>query len=182
MHSKLFISRPRHRGFTVIESAVALVIIAILISIGAPSFGSWIASTRVLSSAESITSGLRVARTEALKRNAPVDFVFTDEDTKVATAAASGTGRGWQARTTESPAQVLQGRSATETPSRIQVRSTAATVRFNGAGRSLPLGAVVTIDVTSSGTPSRPLRVVVTAGGAIRSCDPAVDAADPRGC
>jgi type IV fimbrial biogenesis protein FimT len=64
---------------------------------------------------------------------------------------------------------------------------------FNGLGRVTPVPAGnITIDVTNptGGTcatiatpaPMRCLRVVVTAGGQVRLCDPAFASTDPQGC
>lgn len=61
---------PRHAaGFTLIELMVAITIISILLAVGIPSMQNWMSATRATSAAEFYAEGMRVARTEALKRN-----------------------------------------------------------------------------------------------------------------
>lgn len=59
----------RHRGFTLIELMIGVVIMAILLAVGIPSMRLWLASTRANAAAEFYAEGMRMARAEALKRN-----------------------------------------------------------------------------------------------------------------
>jgi type IV fimbrial biogenesis protein FimT len=56
------------RGFTIIELMLAVVILAIVVSIGAPSLQELVLSTRVKNAASDIYSSLIYARSEAIKR------------------------------------------------------------------------------------------------------------------
>lgn len=58
------------RGFTLIEMMVALVILSFLLAVGVPTMRGWLLSTRAASAAEFYAEGMRMARSEALKRNA----------------------------------------------------------------------------------------------------------------
>ena len=180
-HSRYY-RRDHARGFTLVEAVIGLAILAIIMTLAAPSFASWIGSQRVRATAEALIEGMRAAHSEALKRNATVDFVLTDDDPTSATATPGTTARGWQVRSTESPAQVVRGRISADTVASVQIGSTLGSLRFSGTGRTVPTGTSLTINVTSNVPDSRALRVVVTPGGSIRSCDPAVAATDPRGC
>lgn len=64
----------RQQGFTIIELMITVALIAIIAAIGIPSFKDLIASNRVVSSINELHAGLRLARVEAVKRNADVVF------------------------------------------------------------------------------------------------------------
>jgi type IV fimbrial biogenesis protein FimT len=60
------------RGFTIIELMLAVVILAIVVAIGAPSFNDLILGTRVKNAASDIYATLIFARSEAIKRSTNV--------------------------------------------------------------------------------------------------------------
>lgn len=62
-------------GFTLVEMLVTLTIGAILLSIAAPSFSTYIANQRIRGAAFGLSSSLLFARSEAIKRNANIDVV-----------------------------------------------------------------------------------------------------------
>ena len=64
--------RQGQRGFTLIELMVVVVMVAILLSIGLPSFSNFIIGQRVKTAAFDLASTLLLARSEAVKRNADV--------------------------------------------------------------------------------------------------------------
>lgn len=66
----------QQRGFTLIELMVTIAIASLLLSLALTSFNTMMASSQVRSTAESIVSGLRMARAEAIKRNVPMRFQF----------------------------------------------------------------------------------------------------------
>jgi type IV fimbrial biogenesis protein FimT len=77
--------KSRSRGFTLIELMVVVVIVAIMVTVGMPSFTNFIASQRVKTAAGDFTIAAIQARSEAIKRNAEVGVV----------AAATGWKDGW---------------------------------------------------------------------------------------
>lgn len=81
----------RAQGFTLVELMVTVALIAILAGLGIPSFNGMIAQNRVISSINEFHSALRLARAEAVKRNA--DVVFCASSNK--TSCTGGWGSGW---------------------------------------------------------------------------------------
>jgi len=174
-------------GFTLIELMAGLVLAAILLAMGMPSFAAWLQSTQVRTAAESVLAGLQLAQAEAIRRNATVRFVLDE-------------GSGWRVAVADNASPpnelaVLQQRSAEEGTSRAEVAVTpdsATGVSFGALGWVVGAGAATTvsqIDIRSPDGSARPLRVTVSASGAIRMCDPAVAASndpdipsDPRSC
>ena len=59
-------------GFTLIELLITVVIVVILVTIAIPTFGRLITSQNVSSQANEVLSGIRAARSEALRRNEAV--------------------------------------------------------------------------------------------------------------
>jgi len=68
----------KQRGFTLIELVVVLVIMAILLAVSVSSFSAWIRNMRIRAAAESVITGLELAKSEALKRNTGVRFSLVD--------------------------------------------------------------------------------------------------------
>ncbi len=177
-------------GFTLLELMVALAIAALLLTIGLPSFSTFVRNSEIRSTAEAISNGLRVARTEATRLNATVSF----------TLAGAGD-PGWSinefdattAKLIQPPiqqfskAEVGKGAVAVTTP------ATAVAVTFDGLGRIVspsPIGTpnLQQIDVGSIvAGQARTLRVYVDDVRGIRICDPdpaiaALVPPDPRAC
>ncbi len=58
-----------NRGFTLIELMITLVILAIVITVGAPSLAGFVASQRVRTTASDLMSDMAFARAEAIKES-----------------------------------------------------------------------------------------------------------------
>lgn len=159
----------RVQGMTLIELVITLAIVAIVLTIGLPSYGQWIQNTQIRTAAESIQNGLQLARLEAVRRNTAVDFTFTGTNWAVAVVA---------------PAETVQSKSGAEGSPNVAVAATVNPITFNGLGRVTSPGAGdIQINLTNAVGGNRPLRVVVTRGGEIRMCDPALSrATNPQGC
>jgi type IV fimbrial biogenesis protein FimT len=190
--------RFKNSGFTMVELMIVVVIFAVLATVGIPQLQQYLASTRMLSAAQSANAGLQFARAEAVRRNAPVTFVLTnDADPTLASATPDAAGRSWQVRTPNPAAPgafiVLESKNNKEGASEKVTVNGAATVTFTGLG-STTLTAATNFDFghqdytcAAVGTTDafRCKRVRVSVGGQTQLCDPAVPASattDSRRC
>lgn len=177
------------RGASLIEVAIVLVVIALTLSFGLPSFTEWSQNTQIRATAESLQSGLQTARTEAVRRNMRIEFRLSD---KIGTAG----GTGWSIWSV-TPSASIQSKPDAEGSYRIVVSTPSDNltdrITFDGSGRT-PTGTTTNadgsnflsqIDVKSStvGT-TRNLRLIISTGGLIRMCDPndSIPTGDPRKC
>ena len=78
---------PRPRGFTIVELMVALSVLAILLALAVPSFTNATLGARLSSYANDLLASTQLARSEAIKRNAPVTLCRSLDGE---TCAASG--------------------------------------------------------------------------------------------
>jgi type IV fimbrial biogenesis protein FimT len=85
--------RRRVRGFTLVEMLVALCIVAVLLSLAAPSFSRVLGSVHLSMTTNAFLSGLRVARSEAFKRASHV--VVCKSVNGTACSDSGGWEQGW---------------------------------------------------------------------------------------
>lgn len=196
------------RGMTLIELMVGIAIVAILFSLAAPSFGTWIQNTHIRTSAEAMQNGLILARAEAVRRNTNVRFQLTD--TLNNSCALSTTGTNWvisqddptgacasavvnPSDTAPAAPRIIRKRAGTEGSRNALVAAGQTTIIFNGLGRvtpvpagdininiTNPVGGNCTFDTTPG--PMTCLRLVVSPGGQVRMCNPKFASPDPQGC
>jgi type IV fimbrial biogenesis protein FimT len=194
---------------SLVEMMIGVALLAVLMTMAVPSFSGWIRNLGIRNAAESIQSGLALARNEALKRNTAVRFQLTtsvdgdcglyeDEDPTwawvVSRDDAVTDGKcGETASETDSPyiVQSYDGKQSNGDKVRI-FADDHSLFKFNGLGRliqdleSSPANILVTDaegedNCVSEGGTARCLRVDVTAGG-VRMCDPALPATDTQAC
>lgn len=202
---------PRHGGFTLIEMLVTLSVIGILLSIGAPSFSNWMKNTQVKAVAESILTGMQLARAEAVRQNVRVQLSLTG-------TSSSATG-GWiicaaplqystaaaDAGCNSTYSKMIQKTSGNETAKNARLGvSTASTQNYGTAlslGAGLPAAVIFTpmgrTDITATNiarvdvdwaeatyVASNHKRqvIIVSQDGQVKLCDPTVSLPNPRGC
>lgn len=174
------------QGLTLVEILVGLVVMSCLLLVGTPSFTRWIQEMQIRAAAESVQTGLQLARGEAVRRNRPVLFRLKNASGRVdwevgcrtasadcpATIAARGSddlGRNARAAATSDAANAAN----------FSVELTAGSglpfeAEFNGLG-NLASGSGGRIDISNAALqPSPRLAVIVGASGLIRLCDPTV--------
>ena len=81
----------RQQGFTIIELMITVAVVAIVAAFGIPSFNDVVAKNRIVSSINEFHQGLRLARMEAVKRNANVVFCASSDHA----SCTGGWGSGW---------------------------------------------------------------------------------------
>ncbi|MDM0115269.1 GspH/FimT family pseudopilin [Variovorax sp. J22R133] len=185
------------RGFTLIELMVTITVLGVLSVFAYPSYANFIQNTQIRSAAESVVSGLQIARAEAIRGNKNVQFQLLN--TSATSTVTGGGGTDWSvvsaaAATPTVFDQTVQTRyeSSATSKARVGTATTAsatvatagagmpATITFTGMGRTTT--TIQQLDFTgASGT--RNLRVLIAPGGDVRLCDPAFAlSANPQGC
>ena len=192
-------------GFSLIELLIGIVIVGILFSLGLPSFNQWSTNSKIRNWAESIQSGLQIARSQALTLNATTRFQLVDSLTS--SCATSITGTNWIVSSNDITASAQKCDQAIPDPNMIQGAAAEyagaiatigddAVVCFNGLGQidRTTAGCALTntaakfaVSAASAtcvdhGGEARCLQVCA-GGGTVKMCDPAVgDNTDPRYC
>lgn len=196
------------QGFTIIEMAVTITIMALLLFTAVPNITSWLDNTRIRNASESLQHGLQTARAEAVRRNQNVSFWLVSTNAGAGldnSCALEGDSASWVVSvndpsghcdaapsTTASP-MIVTGRATSDGGARTTVTTfqsdgtTAGTrVTFNGFGQITNADAIRKIDITgsdSSNTNYRKLRVTISTAGLVRMCDTHVtNDSDPRKC
>jgi type IV fimbrial biogenesis protein FimT len=183
-------TRSHVRGFTFLELLASLAIAALLLTLGMPSFTTFIRNSEIRSTAESISNGLRLARSEATRLNTPVSFTLV-----------GGGDPGWAINSFEAttatliqpPIQTYAKLEAGKSAKAVATPPNAVAVTFNALGRVISPSPIATpnlqqIDISSIvASEARTLRIYVDDARSIRICDP--DPAikllvppDPRAC
>ena len=180
----------RHRGFTLLELMVGLTIVGMMLIAGLPSFTTFLRNAEIRSTSESISNGLRIARSEATRLNRPVSFTL------------SGGGNPDWTINIFNPVTGLLLQPALQSYSRFEVGRSArvvttpgnaVAVTFNGLGRIISPSPIATpnlqqVDVASTiDGEARTLRIFVDDLHGIRACDPdpalrALSPPDARAC
>lgn len=174
--------RPLVRGFTLVEAVVVMAIVGVLAALGFPALQSMLAGVRVRAVAEKTLGALQLARAEAAKQNRNVTFQVDAMEGGGWSIVADGGAIVTAYSGTEGATDVLLSMAPEFGPivfdsfgRRVTppVASGAVTLGFSapGSGECQPSGTV------------RCLNVLVSVGGSVRMCDPAVaDGSDPRKC
>lgn len=196
-----------HSGFSLIELIVGLAILALLMALGMPQYATFISNARLRATAEGINNGLNLARAEAVKRNARVELVLTDEEPRASLVNAlppSTSGVNWVVREwvpATGTYNFIEGKAGAEGSGKTEgtgvvIASSSADatydgrVIFTGFGASA-LSKSISFQITYPGAgacaaangPLRCLNVNVSPGGQIRICDPKItDTNDTRAC
>lgn len=80
----------RDRGFTLIELMVTMIVLAVLVGVGVPSFNVVLLNARTATLASDLTSALNLARSEAVTRAARVDVCPSADGTSCTGAWTDG--------------------------------------------------------------------------------------------
>lgn len=198
---------PRTRGFTLVEIMVGLAILSILLAVGVPNMKAWMTTNKAIAASEFYAEGFRLARAEAVKRNAVTRLALTanatsgQQDWQVdlcipsATLACTDSSGAWS--TVSAPngnanaADFLSVyRSAANLPGTGQMTLTrdpvdASAVYFTPLGwvdtdADSRLKSITLAPVTADAFPTA--AIMVTLAGVVTKCNPNVASKDSRGC
>ena len=186
------------RGFSLIELMVTVAVMVLLALLAAPSMVQYTEASKIQGSAELFYAATQQARMEAIRRNAAVDLILTDQAPVPASADTTSlttSGPNWLIRqvpaSSDDTFQFIEGKSGAEGGGRgdggtLVMTGSASSVQFNALGSAV---GALTVNFSSSRATCAPtgaarcLRVVVSPGGQARLCDPVVTAAsDNRKC
>jgi type IV fimbrial biogenesis protein FimT len=189
-------------GFTLLEVMITIAVVGILLVLGLPEVFSWMQNTQIRTASESISNGLQIARGEAVKRNARIQFMLTNSTPNAATLPALAAGNtgdasgvnwvvmNYQSTGVYTAADFVQGGGNFNTPN-VAVNAANPAIVFTALGQT-DLGSADVIQVTNptggacyaNSGPMRCLNIVVQTGGQIRMCDPAIPSGsgDTRAC
>lgn len=119
-----------NRGFTIVELAVTLVMVAIVVTTALPSMRGLILNNRLKTETGEFLTALYFARSEAVKRKTSVTICpSTNAKDCLAGASMSDWRRGWVVRTTS---EVLRAKSSIETD--IAITGTVTSIVFTATG------------------------------------------------
>jgi type IV fimbrial biogenesis protein FimT len=148
-------SRPQggraSRGFTLIEAMVVVAVLAILATIAVPNLSALLEARRIEGVARQVSADTLFARSEAIKRNAPVLMCAGQSGTCEATPAATDWATGWRiCLDRDDNGACDAGTSADPSPIRVQAAQTngqvagpASRLRFNADGTMTASTAVL---------------------------------------
>jgi type IV fimbrial biogenesis protein FimT len=164
-------------GFTLIEMMAAVAVVAVVTALAIPNMRVFVSNAHIRGTAEEIRSGLNLARSEAIRRNAVVTFALN--------------GNGWDVfvpgGNEDGTDLTIVSRAPKQTV--MSVDADLAQIQFSGAGWPTPFGSTMTVNITDETTGEcRPTggvdcrTVLVAAGGLVRSCDPAAAAGSATAC
>lgn len=196
------LSRHAGDGFSLIELMIGVALLALLLMLGLPAFSTYLQNAKLRAAADAFYAGAQMARAEAVRRNAQVEIVLTDDDANVGnsnTTNLSATGKNWIIRALDPTTGLysyVQGKSMLEGSGHASAPSVQidggliSRVAFNGLGATTLAGAATFAfthpaggDCALVGGPMRCLNVIVSPGGQARMCDTAATAAgDTRKC
>lgn len=147
----------RHRiaGFTLVEMLVTLAVLAILLTIALPNYRDYVVSSRMTAQANDLLTALHMARSEAVKRNAPITVQ----------AKGGDWANGWQVRDADNNVlrdfPALKGDSTLDSGGLTTVtfqatgQATAMTFELRSTGSSDP-GRDISIDIAGRPSVSKP--------------------------
>ncbi len=200
-------------GFTLVEVLVSLAIVGLLLALGLPALTTYSVNSKIRAAADNFSADLQSARTEAIRTNGNVALVLTSDaalSANVGSGNVNAAGPNWIVRAgTAAPYAWVAGRTLADLGATLAlsgsvyvaspsppVTSPLSSVNFtplggtNLAGTASFLftapGSGVCLPVPPATTPVgtlRCLRVQVTVGGQVRTCDRAVTTlGDSRTC
>lgn len=196
--------KTRSDGFTLVEMMVAVTIFLAMVAFSIPSLRDMWQNAQLRSSADSVLSGVQLAKSEAMKRNARVYFFLTSSLTSGCVLGSDA--KFWVVSLSSPIGKCNISPSATVDPKTIQTGrladvtgnvSLAAvdsaddgahTVGFNGSGFMAPNADAsesvvgITLDAPKLGSNAHKLMVQISDAGRIKMCSLSATSGDAKAC
>jgi len=159
-------------GFTLIELMLTVIILAIISAIAMPNYRGLVVNSEIRTTAESIRTGMQLARAEAVKRNANVRFTLAGRAWTVGCVTVNA----------NCPATIQakhQNEGSSSTITTTITPNGATVVTFNSFGTTTGAGQIrrVAVDSTAiAASATSDLAITIGIGGNPRMCDPNVSA------
>ncbi len=173
------LSRTKSSGFTLIETMVAIAVLAVLVGLAVPNLREFLLNRSVRSVAEGLLSGARTAQQQAINSNSLIEFRPVEN---------------WTVRAMNSATNIAASNSAVDGTSIADVTAgTTGTIVYNSVGGAqrntgtnatpvlVPIPAAPMVyRVSAAG--AKTMCVYIAGGGAAKLCDPSFTSPDPRSC
>ena len=155
-------------GFTLVELMITLLIAAIVLGLAAPGVSDLMERNRLQTSADSLYTGLMLARSEALKRNRPVTLCKSSNGT--ACTAGSSWHQGWLVYSDDDnddavdPNEILRVESALKAGDTLQIAGSdfSDDISYNTDGSASGTGTFVLCNADGDVEFGREVQVEVT--------------------
>lgn len=170
----------RHRGFTIVELMIGIVILAILTLLALPTFRDFRANTRIRNTADSIVHGVRMAQVEAIRRN---ENVTLEIDPAVGWTVSDATATAVVTETFDDVSGTVVIQTRPPGSSKLTYSPLGQYIGPNNPDDGTAAVTSVRVSSTAIAAPNE-LRVTMDpAWGNVRVCEPRfVYPADPAGC
>lgn len=171
-------TRVGHRGFTIIELMIVVLLVAVLAALAAPNMSTFVTSRRVEDAARRLAEDMAAARNEAIKRNATILLCADASVTTSACQASPASGdwaKGWRlCYDLNGDGSCDVGKADDPNPIRVQpaINTTvnlvgpASRIRFNSNG-TLTVTDFTNFDARGAGSSTARWLVRFAASGAI---------------
>lgn len=148
------LTQTKHRGFTLVEMMVAMVILITLLSISMPAMQSIVANNKLRSYANSLVASAYLARSEAIKTNSVIKMCASSDG-----AACNGEwGQGWVVLNNKNV--VIQSHGAVAYGYKIS--GTNATINFQPTGMGATQTTLTVCGKSSAGGENRVVSIGAT--------------------
>lgn len=152
----------RARGFTLVELMVTVVVLVVLVSVAVPSFDNIQLSSRLTSYSTDLVAGSQLARSEAIKRNAPVTLCASSNGTACATNGQ------WEAGwIVISGTQVIQKQPATASGYQMRDSGGLSALTFEATGVGGTAANITICRASPLGTQERVVKISATGRSSI---------------
>lgn len=157
-----------NKGFTLIELMVTVAVLAIVLSLGVPSFNSLIINNRLTTQANALVASINLARSEAIKRGVQVRVAEESGHWETGwRVTVAGAGKGNRV--------LLRRQSSFEGKSTLSaLRDDNSVKQVNFSPRGFLVGSAVTFELCNSGAPAnRQKKLIISSSGRVKVLDSA---------